>query len=325
MPRADLILEGGGVKGLGTVGAVNRLFEAGYEFPRVAGTSVGALVAALIATGMNGREFGHLLDRLDLARIPDRVTPPIPLVSEALSWVRGSGFHPGNYITEWLRRELEDLGRPQFGDFRRTDIGDDGNLPDSQRYSLVVMATDITHGRLLRLPWDYHLFNLDPDEQYVADAVRASMSIPFFFEACKFRDPKTQEDSLIVDGGVLSNFPVETFDRTDAERARWPTFGIRVLPNLPAEISRLVPPLLSPVLPPVRFLEALLATALVGRDQTHLSRPEVRRRTINIDTEGTGITDFGISKDEARKVVGRGWAAADEFLARWSDEEDGAG
>ena len=43
MPDADLVLEGGGVKGLGTAGAVMGLLDAGYRFQRVAGTSVGAV------------------------------------------------------------------------------------------------------------------------------------------------------------------------------------------------------------------------------------------------------------------------------------------
>ena len=41
MPKADLVLEGGGVKGLGLVGAVLHLMREGYTFPRVAGTSAG--------------------------------------------------------------------------------------------------------------------------------------------------------------------------------------------------------------------------------------------------------------------------------------------
>ena len=47
--RADLVLEGGGVKGIALVGAVTALDEAGYSFPRVAGSSAGAVVAALVA------------------------------------------------------------------------------------------------------------------------------------------------------------------------------------------------------------------------------------------------------------------------------------
>ena len=45
MPDADLVLEGGGVKGIGLVGAISVLEEHGYVFHRVAGTSAGAIVA----------------------------------------------------------------------------------------------------------------------------------------------------------------------------------------------------------------------------------------------------------------------------------------
>ena len=48
-PGADLVLEGGGVKGIGLVGAVLTLHDAGFVFPRIGGTSAGAIVAALIA------------------------------------------------------------------------------------------------------------------------------------------------------------------------------------------------------------------------------------------------------------------------------------
>ena len=47
--RADLVLEGGGVKGIALAGAVLALAERGYSFPRVAGTSAGAIVASLVA------------------------------------------------------------------------------------------------------------------------------------------------------------------------------------------------------------------------------------------------------------------------------------
>ena len=48
--NADLVLEGGGVKGIGFAGAVLVLAEAGYHFKRVAGTSAGAIAATLIAS-----------------------------------------------------------------------------------------------------------------------------------------------------------------------------------------------------------------------------------------------------------------------------------
>ena len=48
---ADLVLEGGGVKGIALVGAISVLEERGYGFRRVAGTSAGAIVGALVAAG----------------------------------------------------------------------------------------------------------------------------------------------------------------------------------------------------------------------------------------------------------------------------------
>ena len=57
MPKADLVLEGGGVKGLGLVGAVLHLMREGYTFPRVAGTSAGSIVAAFLAAGATADEL----------------------------------------------------------------------------------------------------------------------------------------------------------------------------------------------------------------------------------------------------------------------------
>jgi NTE family protein len=311
---ADLVLEGGGVKGLGTAGAVMGLLDAGWTFPRVAGTSVGALAAAFAASGADAATFAHVLDRLDLRRIPDRRVP-LPLIGEGVSLVTRRGAYAGDWIREWLLRELDGLGVRTFADLRRDDPGDDPTLltPD-HRYRLVVMATDVTNGRLLRLPWDYPRFGLDPDEQLVADAVRMSLSIPFYFEPCTLRNPATGAVATIVDGGVLSNFAIEIFDRTDGVPPRWPTFGVRLLPDLPAGLGDMVPFFGQPILPAVRLLEQVVATALVGRDQTHLERPGVRERTMTVDTRGTTITEFGIGRAERLQLVERGHQAARAFL-----------
>jgi NTE family protein len=314
----DLVLEGGGVKGLGTAGAVMGLLDAGWTFQRVAGTSVGALAAAFAAAGTDATGFRDILGRLDLRKIPDRRLP-LPLVSEGLSLATRRGAYAGDWIHAWLQRELEGLGVATFADLRREDPGDDPALSGPEhRYRLVVMATDVTAGRLLRLPWDYPLLGLDPDEQLVADAVRMSLSIPFYFAPCTLRNSGTGEEATIVDGGVLSNFAIEIFDRTDGREPRWPTFGVRLLPDLPAGLGDLVPFYGVPMFPAVRLLEQVVATALVGHDQTHLDRPGVRERTMTIDTKGTAITEFGIGPVERADLIARGQEAAREFLRQRS-------
>jgi NTE family protein len=313
--KADLVLEGGGVKGLATLGTVERLLERGYTFPRVAGTSVGAVAAALVAAGADADGMQRARSRLELKRVPDRAPPPIALVSEGLSWLTGGHLYRGAYIREWLIAELAELGVSTFADLRRHDEGDDRDLGDEQRYKLVVMATDITHGRMLRLPWDYReLYGLNPDEQLVADAVRMSLSIPFYFQPQTLTAHPGGEVSTIVDGGVLSNFPVETFDRTDGQPPRWPTFGVRLFPDLPAGLPAAFP-VLGWLPPQLATFVQVAATTLVGRDQTHLDLPGVRSRTINVDTSGVGIVDFGLHDNDQQMLLDRGAKAVDDFLA----------
>jgi len=321
VPRADLVLEGGGVKGLGLVGAVLGLLRAGYTFERVAGTSAGSIVAAFLAAGADERDVAAVMDKLEYAKVPDRAPPGIPLVSEGISLLWKRGAYEGDYIHEFVRRELERRGVRTFGDLRRDDPGDDENLEPYQRYKLVVTATDITSGRLLRLPWDYHLLHRNPDEQLVADAVRASISIPRYFEPVTVRDGETGEPATLVDGGVLSNFPLEIFDRTDYAEPRWPTLGVRVVPDLPGGDKDVFPAIALPALPPVRLLERVVATAIVGHDQTYLGRPCVRRRTFEVNTRAVGVVDFGVSREKRAAVVAEGVEAARRFLAGWSWED----
>jgi NTE family protein len=298
VPKADLVLEGGGVKGLGLVGAVLHLMREGYTFPRVAGTSAGSIVAAFLAAGATADELAAIMDRLDYSRVPDRAG--IPGVSESLGLVWRSGTHPGQYIHGFVRDELERLGVSTFADLKRRD--------GKQPYKLVVTATDITRGRLLRLPWDYRSLDLDPDEQLVADAVRASISIPLFFE------PVTLRDRTLVDGGVLSNFPIEIFDRLEP---RWPTFGVKVIPDAPDANALVFPGLALPQPPPVRLLARVMTTAVLGHDQTYLEQPCVRRRAIQVDTSAVGVVEFGADARKRAALVANGEQAAREFLATW--------
>jgi predicted acylesterase/phospholipase RssA len=94
-------------------------------------------------------------------------------------------------------------------------------------------------GALVRLPWDLPYCLLDVGDQGdeakeiavidsypVVDAVRASMSIPFFFQP--FQQKTALGTCTWVDGGLLQNFPVTVFDRTAGRPNRWPTFGIKL-------------------------------------------------------------------------------------------------
>src|SRR5256885_16638859 len=68
---ADLVLEGGGVKGIGLVGAISVLEERGYRLHRIAGTSAGAIVGALVAAGLRATELVDVMNGVGYTRFQD--------------------------------------------------------------------------------------------------------------------------------------------------------------------------------------------------------------------------------------------------------------
>jgi NTE family protein len=317
---ADLVLSGGGVKGIGLVGAVVALLEAGYSAQRVSGTSAGSIVGAVVAAAAMGEklspeEVKELALQLDYEKFTDPgPVERLPVLGPSFAVLRGSGIYKGDYAHDWIRSQLNNLGVRTFGDLA---IRDD-SLPAEQRYKLVVTVADVTTGQLVRLPWDYRrVYGLDPDEQPVADAVRASMSIPFFFRPVTLTG-STGLTSTLVDGGILSNFPIDSLDRTDGRKPRWPSFGVTVLPNLPEGNDKVIPAL-APIrlFGPPHLLESVITTVLVGRDQAYLSQPWVNARTIRVDSTEVGFLDFDISDNEIEALYAKGYAAAEKFLSSW--------
>lgn len=321
MLRADLVLEGGGVKGVGLVGSVATLARAGYSFPRVAGTSAGAVVGAfVVALQRAGEPLERLEDvarTLDYRRLRDRgavgrLAGPLARVVDGLSLAFDGGVFEGDYLRSWLRGALGDLGVRTFGDLRQPDEG--SALPPEHRYALLVTASDVSRRRLVRLPWDYPAYGLDPDEQEVADAVRASASIPFFFEPVTLRSPGADGEpgvSTLVDGSVLSNFPIALFDRTDGRPPRWPTFGVRL--SMRPEGRALT----MEVRGTVSLALSLVETMLEACDAQHIDDPCVQVRSVFVDTGGISPVDFAITDQMQEQLLLAGHEAAGGFLARW--------
>ncbi len=170
----------------------------------------------------------------------------------------------------------------------------------------------------MRLPWVYESrFGIAPDTESVAGAVRASSSIPFFFRPTKLKRPGG-ETSWLVDGGMLSNFPIDVFDRTDGEPSRWPTIGIKLsAEKSPGTGGRKVNGLIS-------LGKALVGTLTSWYDRMHINDPDVVKRTIFVDTTGVRATDFGITKRQQDQLYENGRVAATTWLARQKAAAGGA-
>lgn len=317
--NVDLVLAGGGVKGIAHVGAIRALQAAGYaRHPRIAGTSVGSIVGGMIVAGYRVAKIEEVLMAFDFTRL--RGDRPKNQLSRVLGVRQHQGAYSGDGALDWIARDAPDLAKLTFGTLmdrrraamRRRGIPYDGSSP------LVIMATDITNGRLAQFPRDYaDHYGLDPRAQRVVDAIRASISIPLYFEPARIADAE------FVDGGVLANFAVDVLDRPGNEPPLWPTFGITLMKDASAvEVGgSLVASIVSKELRDHligsgfgRYIDSLVGTLIVGQDQDDAGRWWMRDRTVQVDTGVAGIVEFDV--DEARKaallVAGR--SAAEAFL-----------
>lgn len=303
------------MRGIAHVGALAVLAEHGYQFQRVAGASAGAFVAAFTAAGVSAARMSDVMHHeLDYAQFREaRGLARFGLGGRLATIVRDNGAFAGDRLREWLRGALKrETGIETFGDLRLDADPGAPPIPQDERYRLVVVVADLTLGRLVRLPWDYRLlYGLDPDRQLVADAVRASTSIPFFFKPARLGWADGIQASHLVDGGLVSDFPISIFDRNDGRPPRWPTFGVKL------SARRSVNTVMHSIEGVRSFATALFETAVSGNDQSHLADPCVASRTIFVDNRGIPSTNFAMTTDMRSALFDSGRDAAEQFLQRW--------
>jgi NTE family protein len=183
-----------------------------------------------------------------------------------------------------------------------------------------VIASDTTSHRLLVLPRDAGELGIDPDELEVARAVRMSMSIPIFFEPVSITNGNTNREHVIVDGGMLSNFPVWLFDCEADEVPTWPTFGLLLVePHPQTPIGARLP---APERVPhglgglFKYVKAMADTMMEAHDRLYVEKANFAR-TIPIPTLGIGTTEFDITPARKEALYQSGRDAAAQFLDTW--------
>ena len=294
MKKADAVFEGGGVKGLGLVGALTVAEENGYtEWRRVAGTSAGAIVASLLAAGYSAEELKYILMDLEYSELLD-YTRPLDVLFHPFGFFSGIfsdyGVNKSSPIRGWLEEKLEAKGVKTFADLK---LGPDQISDD---YMLRIIASNITDRNMLILPEEIEKYGEDPDELSVARAVEMSLLFPGFFK------PEKLEGSYVIDGGILSNFPVWLFDQE--EEPQVPTFGFKLLGKNP------------PITGPISFYKEIIYTMLEAHDEEH-QKNSASVKVIPIFSKGVSPLAFNLSEEEKQKLFESGREAAGEFFWRF--------
>lgn len=127
--------------------------------------------------------------------------------------------------------------------------------------------------------------------------------------------PALKKEALtLVDGGVLSNYPIDIFDRQDDQPSRWPTLGVKL------SAKKALVEQCHPINNSVDILRNLIATMRNAHDNLHIDDKSVQDRTVFVDTTGVSATDFTMLPATRDSLFDRGQSAAEGFLKDWNWE-----
>lgn len=200
-PKVGVVLCGGGAKGFAHIRILKKIEEAGIPIDYIGGTSIGSIIGGLYAVGYDPDMMEKLTREQDwntiiYDKIPDRFTPiekkmentkylvTLPIehgkikVSESLI--------DGVYVNMLLCRLM--LPSKGIGDFKKLSV------------PFFCIGTDVEKAR------EYEM-----DKGSLSRSIRASMAIPFFFTPVRY------DGRLLVDGGMINNFPVKNMQKKDVD------------------------------------------------------------------------------------------------------------
>jgi NTE family protein len=294
MVEIDGVFSGGGIKGFALIGAYQAIEAKGFRFKRLAGTSAGSLIASLIAAGFSSEELTKIIEGLDLRKFLDerKIWIPYGLAKWILLYWR-MGLYKGEELERWLENVLRQKGVGTFGD-----------LPKD---SLYIIASDLSNGRMMIIPDDLKKYGFEPSAFSVAKAVRMSVSIPYFFEPVKLRT--NDGKLLIVDGGILSNFPLFLFDE-EKEIKKRPVLGVQLSSKLEKKPKR-------EITNAIELYEALFATMREAHDARYISRRH-EKNIVFLPVKNTLTTEFTITEEEKNQLIEYGRKRTEQFLKTWT-------
>ena len=282
-PKIGLALSGGGAKGCAHVGVLRQLEKMHIPVDYIAGTSMGAVIGALYASGMTPDEIEKALAEIDWEEV----------LSDATAF---------NKLT--YRRKWEETRYPSTVEVGLKDgkIARGAGIRTGQKLSFLLSSfllpqLDQRDFNKLPIPYAAVATDLETGDPFVirkgdlAEAVRASMSIPGAFTPVNWEDGK-----ILVDGGVTMNVPVS------------------VVREMGADIVIAVD-----IASPLGKRDTLNTTlGVVGQLSSFLTRknmePELAKADVVLSPDITGFDTFSFSK--SKEIVKRG----DDEAIRKKDE-----
>ena len=284
----NIVFSGGGVRGIAYVGALRQLEKLNLlqNIHNYAGSSVGSLIASLIAIGYTVKEIKQLLTTIDFNKILD---DDCGYVRDIFNFLKHYGYASGDYIYKLLGKMIKD--KTGNKDYTLEDLYKTGK-------KLVITATNLNTRSVVFLQAGHinPLYSNIP----IRKAVRMSMSIPFVFQ------PILYNDCFFCDGGVLNNYPITCFDVDDMRvnndlHHKGKTLGLKLTQHVPEkeEITNLYD-----------YSYSYIETFLAENDR-HTIDPD---RTILIETDNYPLAKFDLTFIEKQTLIKQGKDAVKHYF-----------
>ena len=300
-PKVGLVLSGGGAKGAAHIGVIKYLEEIGIPIDYIAGTSMGSIVGGMYAIGYSSDEILNIISSVDWDQ----------LISNEVARRKVSFRRKAEKGTQVLTipfsmsaKDKEELKSRSFRNSLPNGIVTGDNLINLFN-SLSVGYSDQTSFKELPTPFICIATNMMNGEADVLDkgiftkSLRASMAIPVLF------DPVEIDGTLYVDGGLVSNFPVEQCRAMGADII----IGVSMSPGLEEN-----PENLSSLFSQIKQLKEIIT------DKEFDNYSKMCDIFISPDLKGVGMLSF--DAESVARVTQSGYEAAKAQEANFMELKD---
>ena len=308
----NLVFEGGGMRGVSYAGALSVLAEQGHlkNIKRVGGTLVGAITALMLALGYTPGEIEKEIAKTNPRKFNDGT---VLFLGGPTRLRKHFGWYKGKQVSRWIGGLIE----KKLGDEEITFA----QLHQMGRPGLYVTGTSLNNQRVIVFSHETY------PNMNVREAVRASMSIPFFFKPVIIdssghllkKPMKDHHHDIVVDGGFIANYPIELFDSIaqDGNRISNPaTLGIRLDTPGQLEFDKQQKGLAPwPVYSFRNFVGAFYNFILENLNRSNLTAADWNR-TIAIRSELVGAKIKRLQPNEREAMMAAGRQATLEYLRK---------
>lgn len=192
-PKVGLVLSGGGAKGFAHIGALKVIDSLGIKLDYIAGTSMGAIIGSLYATGYSGKQLEEMFNNQDFDEL---INDAFPRYSKSF------------YERENSEKYAVSLPFDNFKISLPSALSRGQNVYNLL-YKLMLPVNEVRDFEKLPIPFFCIATNIETgeslimDKGHLAEAVTASGALPSLFQ------PVIIDGKILIDGGVTNNFPVE--------------------------------------------------------------------------------------------------------------------